>query len=310
MKNIPINTFDSPTAILELIYQLKVKDVMCKNVFTASPDQPMYVIRDILKKNSITGIPIVEGRKIVGIVSMENVLQSLESGTIENEAARHMSRKIIALEEDMPVFFAISYFGRYTYRRFPVVNRENELVGIVTSRDITSRLLAESHTEIERLERNSIDTRVQLPRRIERWFTVNRYDFENAGFASTEIKKILRSKQIEKSTARRIAIAAYELEMNLVIHSNSGSIHFLMDEQRAIIQSEDSGPGIADIDSALQEGHTTATEWIRSLGFGAGLGLPNVNRVSDEFYISSEPSRGTHAKSVIIIEKGVENESE
>jgi CBS domain-containing protein len=310
MQDIPINTFDSPAAVLELIYKLKVKDVMCKNVYTSSPDQPMYAIQDILKKNSIKGIPIVEGRKIMGIVSMENVLQSLESGTIEDEAFRHMSRKIIALEEDMPVFFAISYFGRYTYRRFPVVNRKNELVGIVTSRDITNRLLAESHTEIERLEKKNADTRGQLPRRIERWFAVNRYDFENAGFASTEIKKILRSKKIDKNTARRIAIAAYELEMNLVTHSNSGSIHFLMDEQRAIIQSEDSGPGIADVDSALQEGYTTATEWIRSLGFGAGLGLPNVNRVSDEFYITSEPSRGTHAKSVIIIEKGAEDESE
>lgn len=282
---------------------------MTRHVHTASPKDSMNHVRNVLKNNSITGIPIVTGKKIVGIVSMEDVLKSVDSGTSDREASCHMSRKIIALEENMPIFFAISYFGRYPYRRFPVVNRENGLVGIVTSRDITTRLLLEAHREIERLEHESKNSPIQVPGHIERWFKVNRYDFENAGFASTEIKKLLRLKQIDKKTARRIAIAAYELEMNLVIHSNNGSIHFLMDDLCAIIQSEDAGPGIGDVDSALKEGYSTATEWIRSLGFGAGLGLPNVHRVSDEFSITSEPSRGTHIKSVILINQGEGNES-
>ena len=136
---------------------------------------------------------------------------------------------------------------------------------------------------------------------IERWFKVYRYDFENAGYASTEIKKILKTRNIDSKTARRIAISAYELEMNLVVHSNGGSIHFLMDDDRVLVQADDTGPGIENVEAALTEGYTTATEWIRSLGFGAGMGLPNVQRVSDEFSITSEPARGTHAKSIILL---------
>jgi len=304
MQNIPVNTFDSPTAVLELIHKLKVKDVMTSRVSTVTSSHTMKDVRDILKNKSITGLPVVEESRIVGIVSMENVLKSMELGCAEKPVASFMSRKIIALEEDMPVFFAISYFGRYPYRRFPVVNQQNELVGIVTSRDITTKLLLEAHREIERLEKSGDQAETALGGHIEKWFTVRRYDFENAGYASTEIRKILKSRKVEKGTARRIAISAYEMEMNLVIHSDNGSIHFLMDEERAIIQSEDTGPGIRDVNIALEEGYSTATDWIRSLGFGAGLGLPNVKRVSDEFSITSAPSQGTHIKSVIYLIKG------
>ena len=76
-----------------------------------------------------------------------------------------------------------------------------------------------------------------------------------------------------------------------------------MDDHRVILHAEDTGPGIPDVERALMEGYSTADEWIRSLGFGAGLGLPNVKRVSDEFHISSEPARGTHAKSVILLKQ-------
>ena len=309
MQSIPINTLDSPNAVLELIYRIKVKDVMTREVKTAAPEQLMSHVRDMLKRKSITGIPIIHKKKIVGIVSMEDVLHSMEAGTFDQPASRYMSRKIIVLEEDMPIFFAISYFERYSFRRFPVVNRQNELVGIITSRDITTKLLMEAHRVIEKLENENSDSDRSITGHIERWFAVKRYDFENAGYASTEIRKILKSKQIDRATARRISIAAYELEMNLVVHSNDGSIHFLMDDHRVVIQSEDTGPGIPNVETAMEEGYSTATEWILSLGFGAGLGLPNAKRVSDEFNITSEPSRGTHVKSVILFEKGAQYES-
>lgn len=298
---IPINTYDSPTAILELIFQVKVKDVMTSNVVTAPPDESIRGIQSLLKQRSITGVPITEAGKIIGILSMEDVLQAVMDGAVDSKAEERMSRKVIALEECMPVFFAISYFGRYSYRRFPVVNRQNRIVGVVTSRDITNTLLREVNQQIQRLEDESRNGAVPLTGHIERWFDVKRYDFENAGFASTEIKKHLKSRQIDPKTARRIAVAAYELEMNIVLHSSGGSIHFLMDNERAVIHAEDKGPGIPDTSLAMTEGYTTATEWIQSLGFGAGLGLPNVQRVSDEFQISSEPTRGTHIKSIITL---------
>ena len=301
MQSIPINTYDSPTAVLELIYKLKVKDVMTYDIHTSRPDTTMGQVRTILKDNSITGLPVIAHKQILGIVSMEDVLQALDAGRIDAPVEQYMSKKLIVLEEDMPIFFAISYFGRYSYRRFPVINKANELVGIVTSRDITTKLLLEANREIERLEEETGAAQEVYTGQVERWFKVQSYDFENAGFASTEIKKILKGRSINSQTARRIAITAYELEMNLVVHSNGGSIHFLMDDSRVLVQADDTGPGIENVEAALTEGYTTATEWIRSLGFGAGMGLPNVQRVSDEFSLTSEPSRGTHAKSIILL---------
>jgi len=310
MQNIPIHSIDSPAVVLDLIYRLKVRDVMTREPFTLGAKNSMGELRSLLKKQSITGVPVVGEGRILGIVSMEDVLQAMDEQNLDKSVSRYMSRKLIVLEEDMPVFFAISYFGRYSYRRFPVVTKENRLVGIVTSRDITGRLLVEANHEIERLEglEKKYSKEQPIPEHIERWFRVEHYDFENAGYASTEIKKALKSRGIDGKTARRIAITAYELEMNLVLHSNGGSIHFLMDGNRALLQTDDSGPGIPDIEKALTEGYSTATEWVRSLGFGAGMGLVNVNRVSDEFQVTSEPARGTHTNSIIFLKKGVNHE--
>jgi len=125
-----------------------------------------------------------------------------------------------------------------------------------------------------------------------------KHDFENAGFASTEIKKRLKQSGIAPATIRRAAIASYELEMNIVVHSDGGRITAEYGPDEVVILSEDSGPGIEDVDKAMEQGFSTANEWIRSLGFGAGMGLPNVKSVSDEFSIESS-ANGTTVRSVI-----------
>ncbi|NLK06886.1 MAG: anti-sigma regulatory factor, partial [Spirochaetales bacterium] len=107
------------------------------------------------------------------------------------------------------------------------------------------------------------------------------------GYASTEIKKRLKSAQIAPHIIRRAAIASYELEMNLVVHSEGGELIAEYSPQTLQITAKDSGPGIPDIESAMTAGWSTASEWIRSLGFGAGMGLPNVKSVSDDFTIES-----------------------
>ncbi|MFP4442948.1 MAG: ATP-binding protein, partial [Spirochaetia bacterium] len=93
----------------------------------------------------------------------------------------------------------------------------------------------------------------------------------------------------------RTSVAAYELEMNITVHSLGGTITFVVENDEISITAADRGPGIPDVELALQEGYTTANEWIRSLGFGAGMGLPNVKRVSDEFSITA----GTGGTTVI-----------
>jgi len=304
MWAIPINTYDSPTVILELIYRLKVKDVMCREVTTAGRNTPLREIQQTMRRRGITGMPIAESGRLFGIVSMDDIIRALEGGYIDESAEMHMSRKLIFLEEDMPVSFAISYFEKYSYHRFPILDKTNKLVGIITSRDIITRLLVEINKEMERIERISIPAPDALQGKASMEFRVIRNDFENAGHASTEIKKLLKQRGTDVKIIRRVSIAAYELEMNLVVHSDGGTISIEIDEQKIVIVSRDGGPGIQDVELALKEGWTTANEWIRSLGFGAGMGLPNCRRVADQFTLVSHTDGvecGTVARAEILL---------
>ncbi len=141
MKPIPISTYTSPTVILELIYRLKIKDVMRTSVISAGRGDSLRSIQHLMRANSITGVPVVQGTRIIGIISMDDIIQALDKGYIDQRCELYMSRNLIVLEDDMPVSFAITYFDTYPYHRFPVLNRQKELVGMVTTRDITARLL-------------------------------------------------------------------------------------------------------------------------------------------------------------------------
>ncbi len=124
-------------------------------------------------------------------------------------------------------------------------------------------------------------------------FKIEKDDFERAGEASSNIKKILRQLGLNSGIIRRVAIAAYEAEMNLVIHSNGGSITIEIDPRKVTIYANDRGPGIKDVDLAMKEGYSTASDRIREMGFGAGMGLPNMKKCSDDFSIKSILKQGT-----------------
>ncbi|MGH0053258.1 MAG: CBS domain-containing protein [Sphaerochaetaceae bacterium] len=288
MQEIPINTYNSPNVILEMIYELKIKDAMTTNLVTATKDTPLREIQHIMRGQQVTGLPIVLGKRLIGIVSMDDIIQALDQGYIDEKAQDHMTRNLIVLEDDMPISFAISYFDRFSYHRFPVLNKHKELVGMITSRDITSTLLLEINREIEDLEKRTRTTSLSEEMSGEiHTYSILKHDFENAGYASTEIKKRLKSAGIMPHIIRRAAIASYELEMNLVVHSDGGELIAEYSPQTIQITARDSGPGISDVESAMTAGWSTASEWIRSLGFGAGMGLPNVKSVADDFTIES-----------------------
>ena len=124
-------------------------------------------------------------------------------------------------------------------------------------------------------------------------FAVDGEDFTSAGQASVQVKKALRQLGIAPETIRKVSIAMYEGEINMVIHAGGGEADVLIYEDRIEICLCDHGPGIANIELAMQEGFSTAPDNIRSLGFGAGMGLPNMKRYSDTFQIDSELGRGT-----------------
>ena len=119
-------------------------------------------------------------------------------------------------------------------------------------------------------------------------------DFTNAGRASTSIKDILKRLGVKADTVRRVAIACYEAEMNLVMYALRGRLCLKVSPETVVIEVEDEGPGIPDVSLAMQEGYSTATPEMREMGFGAGMGLPNIQKNADVFRIESELGRGTH----------------
>ena len=118
-------------------------------------------------------------------------------------------------------------------------------------------------------------------------------DYVNAGKASTDIKRRLKQLGVGGDVLRRVAVASYEVELNLVIHSLGGELCLTVFSDAVQLVSADVGPGIPDLDMAMREGYSTANEEARSLGFGAGMGLPNMKRNADEFDIQSEVGKGT-----------------
>lgn len=124
-------------------------------------------------------------------------------------------------------------------------------------------------------------------------FPVPRGAFDRAGEASSKIKSTLKKLGIPPEVVRDVAIAAYETELNLVIHSQGGELILEVKPDEIQLVSQDQGPGIPDIPLALSEGYSTAPESVRNLGFGAGMGLPNVQRHCHLFHIESEPGKGT-----------------
>ena len=124
-------------------------------------------------------------------------------------------------------------------------------------------------------------------------FTVDGDDFTSAGQASVKVKKNLRALGIAPEIIRKVSIAMYEGEINMVIHAGGGEADVLIFEDRIEIHLNDNGPGIPNVDLAMQEGFSTAPDNIRSLGFGAGMGLPNMKRYSDSIEIDTALGKGT-----------------
>jgi len=124
-------------------------------------------------------------------------------------------------------------------------------------------------------------------------FTIQGRNFDKAGEVSSEIKVILRDLAIDAVNMRRTVIVAYEGEMNVVMYARQGTLTLILTDEGITLEIDDEGPGIPDINLALQEGYSTASDEMRELGFGFGMGLPNMKKNSDEFRIESEVGKGT-----------------
>ena len=140
-------------------------------------------------------------------------------------------------------------------------------------------------------------------------YTVSGTDFSQAGAASADIKKKLQMLGIPVSVVKRTAVAMYEAEINMVVHADGGETTVEVTDTEIVIIMADRGPGIPDIGLAMQEGYSTAPPLVQELGFGAGMGLPNMKRNSDFLTIESQPGEGTTVTMRIVISEHPEAES-
>jgi CBS domain-containing protein/anti-sigma regulatory factor (Ser/Thr protein kinase) len=303
-----VETSRSSLLTLEIVFKLKVRDVMTTDLITATRSDTLRHAQKLMQEHHISGVPVVEEGRLFGLVSVDNILRALDFGYIEDTVEGRMTRNLVVLDADMPLTFALSWFERYDFSRFPVLDKEEKMVGIVTAGDIISKILFEMNKEVNKMESDNVlappATAASVPGgRYYREFPIQKFDFERGGSASNEIRRVLKERNLSPKIIRRVAIASYELEINLVAHSDGGKLSCYIGDDKIEIIAKDTGPGIPDVELAMQAGYSTATDWIRSLGFGAGLGLPNVKRASDSFDISSQMGLGTIVKSTVFIDE-------
>lgn len=139
-------------------------------------------------------------------------------------------------------------------------------------------------------------------------FKIAPNDFSRAGEASSIVKNKLKILGVNPEIIRKVAVAMYEGEINMVIHSNGGEIQVTISPEKITMVLEDSGTGIADIEKAMEKGFSTATDKIRSMGFGAGMGLPNMKSHSDEMNIETKLGQGTKVTMIVYLNQGENNE--
>jgi len=135
-------------------------------------------------------------------------------------------------------------------------------------------------------------------------FVVPCMDFSAAGKASTDVKRLLARLGLDQDLVKRIAVSMYEGEMNVAIHGGGGKAEVEIDKGLLVVRFEDQGPGIADLALAMTEGWSTASEEVRNMGFGAGMGLPNMKRNADKLEIDSAPGKGTRVRMEFILPSG------
>lgn len=294
------NRIDEFTRVQELVYELKIEQVMTTDVLVVTPDTHMAELMDIFRLNRISGCPVLKAGQLIGIVSLEDLIKAIARGEIESLVQDNMTSPVITVSAHESVIEAVKRFSQFRVGRLPVIDSQKRLIGILTSGDITRGLLkaiqVDYHTEeISKYRASHIfeDITSDKTSLILR-YKVSARDFDHGGEASSKIKRALERLGGQPQVVRRVAIATYEAEMNIVIHTdNGGEIIAEIQPEQIRILAIDYGPGIPDIDMAMKPGYSTASELIRELGFGAGMGLFNIYRCADNMNLQSETGQGT-----------------
>lgn len=284
----------------ELVYELKIEEVMRRTVITISPRARLRAFKELLRQERISGTPVVEGEQLVGIISLEDLIKAMEEGELDAPVSEKMTRQVETLYADESVMQAVNRMAHFGFGRFPVIDRSGKLAGILTRGDVIRGLLrrleVDYHEEeiqrhrASRIFEDIISDRTSLMLR----YHVQARDFGHGGDASSKIKRAMERLGGTPTITRRVGVAAFEAEMNLLIHTDQGGEMVVeMQPDQVRITVTDEGPGIADVEEAMRPGFSTAPEWIREMGFGAGMGLLNIRNCADGMELASTVGEGT-----------------
>ncbi len=300
-------TVDKLIDQMQLLFKdLLAKDIMIPNVISISSERTMEQAKELMRLKKISGLPVVDEGKLVGLVSIEDIIKALETHKILEPVKKHMSTnlRVITPKDPLPKIF--EQFTRHGYGRFPVVDEDKKLLGIITKEDILRSILEEFRVLYVRdkrmsdvLDGDTLNRSLITGEEINKSgadfvFPVDYTEVSLSGIGAAKLKDyLLNQRGIPEDIVRKIAIATYEAETNVVIHSGShGTVYCFVHDELIRIRIEDHGKGISDVETAMTEGFSTASDQIREMGFGAGMGLPNIQRYSDKMVIVSEVDKG------------------
>lgn len=301
MTSSDLNQTPEATRTQELIYEVRVEEAMSREVITVEPESSMAEVLGILKEKRLTGTPVTKEGDLVGIVSIADLIRSLLAGNGKQLVKQWMKTNVATLFADEPLVHAVRKFERYRHGRFPVVDRKTgAMVGILSQGDILRNLVRHLEMDFRQLEVRRyrpcdwFEVLVSDRTTLTMHYCIKGGNFDHAGEASSQLKRNLHALGISPDFARRICIASYEAEMNLVVFTEGGELVACVEPRKVTINAVDIGPGIPDIELAMQPGYSTAPDWVRELGFGAGMGLPNIKKCSDEMKLESKVGVGTN----------------
>jgi len=312
----PISDKDAEnvTRTEELAYELRIQEVMTKNVYCLPPDMKMEKALDIFHKERFSGAPVTQDNKLIGILSIENLILALRERRMDASVTEYMTKDLTVVKAYDPVVEALKIFSRTNFGRLPVLNKEGNLVGILTKGDISNGMLSALQRDYQAEEliryrashlfEDIVSDRSSLILR----YNIHKGDFIHGGDASSNIKRALLRLGASPQIARRCGIAVYEAEMNLIIHTNNGgTLRVEIEPHKITMEAYDDGPGIEDVELAMKPGFSTAPPEIMEMGFGAGMGLFNIKRCVDEMRLISSKEHGTNLYMIMNLKNSDEN---
>lgn len=294
----------SITRAEELSYEIRIEQVMVSSPLSVLPTTSMRQALDSFRTTRISGAPVADSEgNLLGVISMEDLIVCLLASDMDAPVSKYMSTNIITVKAMDPVVEALKLFVSKGVGRLPVVDMQGRMVGVLTKGDITRGLLkALQHEyqteEVRRYRASHLFEDIESDRSsLILRYNIKARDFTHGGAASSNIKRALLRLGANPQIARRAGIAVYEAEINLIIHTtNGGIIRVEIENHQISIDAYDDGPGIPDIELAQKPGYSTATEEIRELGFGAGMGLVNISRCVDVMKLESVVGKGTRLR--------------